>query len=299
MEAGSGDLMRRVATAAVFTAVLLAVLKAVAFLLTDSMAMLASFADSALDTFASFVNLLAVRHALQPADNEHRFGHGKAEPLAGLAQGAFIGGSAVFLAMQSVQRLIEPQPIAHELAGLAVMAISIFATVLLVLAQRYVIRRTGSLAITADHAHYVSDLLVNAGVIIGLVLATKFQWHWADPAAGLAVAILIARTAWEVGHTSYDQLMDRELPENARARIRAILLAHPDINAIHDLRTRIAGVTPFIQVHIELDPALSLGRAHSISDEAEAHLRAVYPQADIIIHQDVCGGEKPSTLARS
>ncbi len=292
-------LMRRVALAAVIAAILLAGLKAVAFFLTDSMAMLGSLADSALDIVASFVNLLAVNQALTPADREHRFGHGKAEPLAGLAQGAFIGGSAVFLAAESIRRLIAPHPISHGGIGLGVMVVSIVLTLLLVFAQRAVVRRTGSIAISADSAHYVTDILVNAGVIVGIISASMLGWNAADPLAGLAIAGVIAHTAWRVFRRSYDQLMDHELPEADRERIRGILLAHRDIQGIHDLRTRAAGMQSFIQVHIELDPALPLSRAHAISDEAEAGIRAAFPQAEILIHQDPKGYERPAPLAQS
>ncbi len=295
----TGRLMRRMALAAVITAMALAGLKTMAFALTDSMAMLGSLADSALDIFASFLNLLAVNQALTPADREHRFGHGKAEPLAGLAQGALIGGSAVFLAFESIQRLLVPHAITNGGIGLVVMAVSIGVTLVLVLAQRAVVRRTGSIAISADSAHYVTDILVNAGVIVGIVGASWLGWTAADPVVGLLIAIVIAHTAWSVFRQSYDQLMDHELPEADRDRIRDILLAHADIHGIHDLRTRGAGMQCFIQVHIELDPALRLYRAHQISDEVEARIRAAFPQAEIIIHQDPKGYEKPVALAQS
>jgi ferrous-iron efflux pump FieF len=294
-----GRLMRRVALAAVLTATALAALKTLAFILTDSMAMMASLADSALDVFASFVNLLAIRHALTPADHEHRFGHGKAEPLAGLAQGAFIAGSAGFLVIESTRRLIVPREVAHGTVGLAVMAVSIVATIVLVAAQRYVVRRTGSIAISADRAHYVSDILVNLGVIVGIILATKFGFLVADPLVGIIIAGIIAWTAWSVFRQSYDQLMDRELPDADRERIKAILLGHEGIFDFHDLRTRSAGTRAFVQVHIELDPALDLFHAHKISDDVEAEIRSAFPQAEIIIHQDPKGYENPEALAKS
>ena len=294
-----GVLMRRVALAAVLIATFLAVLKTVAFILTDSMAMMASLADSALDIFASFVNLLAIRHALTPADHEHRFGHGKAEPLAGLAQGAFIAGSALFLVTESVHRLIVPREVSHGTLGVTIMAISIVITIALVVAQKIVVRRTGSIAISADRMHYVSDILVNIGVVVGIVLATSFGWLVADPIMGMLIAIVIAWTAWTVFRQSYDQLMDRELPDTDRDRIKAIVMTHPGVFDMHDLRTRTSGRRSFIQVHIELDPALSLYRAHSISDEVEAAIRAEFPQAEIIIHQDPEGYEQPEALAKS
>jgi ferrous-iron efflux pump FieF len=294
-----GVLMRRVALAAVLIATFLAVLKTVAFILTDSMAMMASLADSALDIFASFVNLLAIRHALTPADHEHRFGHGKAEPLAGLAQGAFIAGSALFLVTESVHRLIVPREVSHGTLGVTIMAISIVITIALVVAQKIVVRRTGSIAISADRMHYVSDILVNIGVVVGIVLATSFGWLAADPIMGMLIAGVIAWTAWTVFRQSYDQLMDRELPDTDRDRIKAIVMRHEGVFDMHDLRTRTAGTRSFIQVHIELDPALSLYRAHSISDEVEADIRTAFPHAEIIIHQDPEGYEQPEPLAKS
>ena len=294
-----GVLMRRVAMAAVVTATGLVAVKAAAFILTNSMAVMASMADSALDVFASFINLLAVRAALTPADHEHRFGHGKAEPLAGLAQSAFIAGSATFLVIESVSRIIQPRPIEHGVVGLWVMAISIAATVVLVIAQAYVVRRTGSIAIGADRMHYVSDILVNLGVIVGIVLAAQFGIIVADPIVGLLVAVMLAIGVVQVFRQSYDQLMDRELPDADRDRIKTIVMGHPGIYDMHDLRTRTAGVHSFIQLHIEVDPALSLFAAHALSDAVEAEIRVAFPNAEIIIHQDPEGYEVPEPLAKS
>jgi ferrous-iron efflux pump FieF len=294
-----GVLMRRVALAAVITATFLVALKAIAFVLTDSMAMMASLADSSLDVFASFVNLLAIRHALTPADREHRFGHGKAEPLAGLAQSAFIAGSSAFLVIESITRMITPRPIEHGTAGLVVMGISIAATVVLVTAQQIVVKRTGSIAIGADRMHYVSDILVNVGVVIGIVLATNFGILIADPIVGLLVAAVLAVGVWRVFTQSYDQLMDRELPDADRERIKRIVVQNPAVRDMHDLRTRAAGVRAFIQVHIELDPALSLMAAHAVADEVEAALNEAFPNAEVIIHQDPEGYEAIAALAKS
>ena len=294
-----GVLMRRVALAAVITATFLVALKALAFILTDSMAMMASLADSSLDVFASFVNLLAIRHALTPADREHRFGHGKAEPLAGLAQSAFIAGSSAFLVIESISRMIAPRPIEHGTVGLVVMGISIAATLVLVTAQQIVVRRTGSIAIGADRMHYVSDILVNVGVVIGIVLATNFGILIADPIVGLLVAAVLAVGVWRVFSQSYDQLMDRELPDSDRERIKRIVVQNPAVHDMHDLRTRAAGVHAFIQVHIELDPALSLMAAHAVADEVEAGLNQAFPKAEVIIHEDPEGYESIAGLAKS
>jgi ferrous-iron efflux pump FieF len=263
------------------------------------MAMMASLADSSLDVFASFINLLAIRHALTPADHEHRFGHGKAEPLAGLAQSAFIAGSSAFLVIESITRMISPRPIEHGTAGLVVMAISIAATVVLVTAQQIVVKRTGSIAIGADRMHYLSDILVNVGVVVGIVLATNFGILIADPIVGLVVAGVLAVGVWRVFSQSYDQLMDRELPDSDRERIKQIVMHNPAVRDMHDLRTRAAGVRAFIQVHIELDPALSLMAAHAVSDEVEAALYEAFPNAEVIIHQDPEGYESIARLAKS
>jgi ferrous-iron efflux pump FieF len=287
----NGHLMRRAAFASISVAVFLVLLKFFAFLATDSISLLASLADSALDVIASGINLLAIHSALTPADREHRFGHGKAEPLAGLAQFAFIGGSAIFLVIEASQRFVTPWPVEHGAVGIAVMLVSIALTSALVAYQRYVTRRTNSLAVHADSAHYAGDLLTNLGVIVGIVLAAFFDMPLADPVIGLAVAAVLAWSAWGVFRGSYDQLMDRELPDDTRDRIKAIVRSHPEIVSLHDLRTRMAGAHIFMQLHIELDPRMSLTRAHEVSDEVEKQLCDAFPGAQVIIHQDPAGAE--------
>lgn len=296
-ETGHGPMMIRVAIAAVGVAALLVVMKTVAYIVTDSIAMMASLADSALDVFTSSVNLLAIRHALTPADREHRFGHGKAEPLAGLGQGAFITGSAAFLVIESVSRLVAPHPIEHPWLGLGVMAVSIGTTVILVVAQRIVVSRTGSVAVGADRMHYIGDIVTNGGVILGIVASTEFGILVADPIIGMAVAAILTWSAVHVFRQSYDQLMDRELPDTDREKIKAVVRAHSEVKSMHDLRTRSAGVNTFIQLHIELDPEIKLLRAHEISDAVEADLMAAFPRAEVIIHQDPAGVEMPVPLA--
>lgn len=291
--------MLRAAFAAVALSTCLVGMKAAAYVLTGSVAMMASLADSALDLFASTINLLAISQALTPADREHRFGHGKAEPLAGLAQCAFIAGSATFLVIESVSRIVTPRPVEHALAGLVVMAVSIAAVLALVIFQRIAVSRTGSIAIRADRIHYLGDLATNIGVALGIVLASRFGILIADPVVGLGVAAVLSAGAWQVVRASYDQLMDRELPESERERIKTIVRSHGEVRNLHDLRTRAAGVLRFIQLHIELDPAMSLMRAHEVSDEVETDLLAAFPDAQVIIHQDPAGIERPPPLARS
>lgn len=290
--------MTRTAWAAVGVASFLILIKAAAYIFTDSIAMMASLADSALDLFASSINLLAIHHSLTPADREHRFGHGKAEPLAGLAQSAFIAGSVAFLIIESMSRLVAPHQIEQGWLALGVMAASIGVTAVLVIVQQIAVRRTGSVAIGADRMHYLGDLLTNLGVIVGIVLSTQLGLLEADPAIGLCIAAVLTWSAWGVFRQAYDQLMDRELPESERAKIKAIVMRHPEVGNMHDLRTRAAGIATFIQLHIELDPAMSLTRSHQVSDEVEKELCAAFPNAEVIIHQDPAGLERPPALAR-
>ena len=286
--------LRRLATyASVAVAAVLIAAKFAAWLETGSVALLSSLVDSLLDAAASLVNLLAVRHAMTPADREHRFGHGKAEPLAVLGQSAFIIGSAMLLLAEATRRLISPAPVENAAAGVAVVVFSILVTIGLVSYQRYVVRRTGSIAISADELHYRSDLVLNSSVIAALILGSVFDFPLLDPLFGAAIGIWIVYSAVRLARLSLFQLMDHELPDDEREKIREIAQSHPDVVAAHDLRTRVAGPTSFIQIHIEMDGAMSLIRAHEISDEVEAELRAAYPNAEVIIHQDPEGIEEP------
>jgi ferrous-iron efflux pump FieF len=290
----AADRLRRLATyASVTVAAVLIAVKFAAWLETGSVALLSSLVDSLLDAAASMVNLIAVRHAMSPADREHRFGHGKAEPLAVLGQSAFITGSAMLLFAEAVRRLIWPVAIDNPPAGIAVMIFSIVVTIGLVFYQRHVVRRTGSIAISADELHYRSDIVLNAGVIAALVLSSSLEFPILDPLIGAAIGVWIVYSAVRLARLSLFQLMDHELPDDEREKIREIAQSHPDVVAAHDLRTRVAGPTSFIQIHIEMNRSLSLLRAHEISDEVEADLRAAYPQAEVIIHQDPEGIDEP------
>ncbi len=285
----AGRLMRQATLASVLAAALLIGIKLYAFLATGSVALLSTLLDSGLDLGASLINLLAVRHALTPADSEHRFGHGKAEPLAGLVQVAFILGSSVLLLVEVGQHFADPHPVAEVGIGVAVMLASIIVTALLMLFQRHVIRRTRSLAVRADAAHYLSDFMVNVAVIAALLLSVWFGWWWIDPAFGLAVALFIAYTAIGIGRDAFDMLMDREMDDTERDLIKTIVRRHPQVLNLHELRTRIAGQFRFIQFHLELDGDMTLREAHRISDAVEEELHEAFPGAEIIIHQDPYG----------
>ena len=264
----------------------LVILKFTAWILSDSVAILSSLIDSGLDTIASVVTLVAVSHALVPADREHRFGHGKAEAIAALGQSAFIAGSALFLFFESGNRLLRPQTVEYGHLAISVMAISILLTLGLVNFQNYVVARTKSVAIGADSAHYKADLLVNVGIISSLILTTQLGIPIADPLIAIGVAVYILYTARKIAITALDALMDRELSEYDRQRITNIVRTHAEVRGLHDLRTRMAGTQPFIQLHLELPGAMTLDDAHIISDQVEEQLLKEFPGAEVIIHQD-------------
>ncbi|HYU13699.1 MAG TPA: cation diffusion facilitator family transporter [Stellaceae bacterium] len=289
-------LRRRATYAALAVAAVLIAAKLVVWISTGSVALLSSLVDSLVDALASLVNFFAVRHAVVPADREHRFGHGKAEPLAALGQSAFLIGSAVLLMMEAVRRLVSPQPVEGAVAGIAVMLFSIVVTIGLVTYQRHVVRHTGSLAIGADELHYRGDLILNGGVIATLVLGGVYQVPILDPLFGAGVALWIVYNATKIARLSLTQLMDRELPDAERARVRAIAESHPEVTAVHDIRTRVAGPTAFIQLHLEMDGAINLLHAHEISDSVEMELRRAFPHAEIIIHEDPAGIEERVTF---
>lgn len=282
-------LLRWATRASLTVALVLIAAKLAVWLITDSVALLSSLIDSTLDAGASLVNLLAVAHALTPADREHRFGHGKAEPLAGLAQAAFIAGSSIFLLFEAGHRILTPRLVQHGDLGIAVMVLSITATLGLVAFQRFVVRRTGSLAISADSLHYKGDLLANLGVIMALVLSTRFGWHYADPILAIVVALYLIQGAWRISRLSLDQLMDRELPDEQRQRIREIAMSHTEVRNVHEMRTRASGLQTFIQMHLELDGSMALHRAHDIADAVELQIMQEFPGAEVIIHQDPAG----------
>ena len=286
-------LMRFATYASTSVAVALVAAKLWAWSQTDSVSLLSSLIDSVLDLGASLVTLYAVHHAVQPADREHRFGHGKAEALAGLGQAVFIAGSVVFLALEAGRRLFIPHPVEDSDAGMLVILIALLLTGLLILFQRFVIQRTGSIAVSADALHYQSDLLLNGSVLAGLYLSGHLGWTWADPAFALIVAGIIAHSAWRIVGSSLDVLMDRELPDEDRRRIRQIASEHVGVDAVHDIRTRSSGTRVFIQLHLEMDGDKPLREAHALGDRVMYAVEAAYPNAEVLVHHDPVGEEEP------
>ncbi|MBA3981573.1 MAG: divalent metal cation transporter FieF [Alcanivorax sp.] len=278
-------LLRRVTLASVSVAFTLIVAKAIAWWLSGSVALLASLLDSLMDAAASLVTLVAVRYSLVPADAEHRFGHGKAEALAGLGQAAFITLSALFLLSEGVRRFLDPEPVAATGLALGVMLLSIVLTVLLVQYQHRVVRHTGSTAVAGDALHYASDLAMNIA-IIGAIVAAHFGYLRVDSLVALAVGAYILVAAWRIGYQAVQLLLDRELPDEERQHIAAVIGAQPGVLGFHDLRTRQSGRTRFVQVHVELDETLSLREAHARIVEIGAAIGAAVPGAEVIIHAD-------------
>ena len=278
-------LLRLATYASVITASVLIFGKLAAWLMTGSVSVMASLIDSLMDVAASLINLFAVRYSLMPADEEHRFGHGKAESLAGLAQAMFIAGSALFLMLHAVDRLLNPQPLQSIGIGIGVMVFAIVATMILLAIQRYVIARTGSTAVRADSLHYMTDLLTNASIIVALALSLA-GWQGLDPIFAIGIALYILHSAWRIGHEAFHLLMDRELPESDRECIRQIALSHPEVHGLHDLRSYRSGQREIVQFHMELNGALALREAHLITEAVLGEIQKAYPAADIVIRQD-------------
>lgn len=279
-------LMRLATVASTSVALVLVGAKAVAWMVTDSVSMLSSLVDTSLDLVSSLVTFFAVRQALIPADADHRFGHGKAEALAGLVQAGFIAASGCALLFAVGERLGSPRQVREEGIGLAISALAIVLTLGLVAFQRHVVARSGSIAIGADMAHYKTDLAATLATGVGLFVSGQLKQPLIDSGIAGLVALYLLHGAWGVGRRSLDMLMDRELPDDERQRVRDIVLGDPAVRGVHELRTRASGITKFIQLHVVLDPTLTLGAAHGISDRIQAAVRQAFPQAEIILHVD-------------
>jgi ferrous-iron efflux pump FieF len=279
-------LTTRAALASVASALFLLVLKSYAAMATGSVAMLGSLADTGLDVIASLITLSGVRIAAMPADHDHRFGHGKAESLAALVQVGIIGISAIGIGWRAVDRLVHGATTANAEYGIAVSAIALVATLGLILFQRSVVRRTGSVAIRTDSVHYSSDLLLNLSVIAALALDQFAHVSGADPIFGILIALWLFYGAWRASAHAVDQLMDKEWPEAQRQAFIAVAARHPAGKGIHDLRTRTSGANEFAQFHIWLDPAMSVVEAHDVVDEIETELLREFPGVEVIIHVD-------------
>lgn len=279
-------LNRSAALASIVTALALVALKTWATVLTDSTAMLGSLADSALDLVASLATLVGVWVAAQPADEEHRFGHGKAEALAAVFQVMLIALSASAIAFRAISHLVEGRATAAAQEGIAVSLVAIAATFALIAWQRHVLRKTGSVAIRTDNLHYQSDLMLNLAVIAALVLDQYLGFSRADPLFGLGIAAWLLWGAWHGASEALDHLMDREWSDDRREAFLEVLARHPDIRGVHDLRTRTSGMHDFVQFHMAVDPRLTVAAAHDLMDEVEARIAREFPGVEVLIHPD-------------
>lgn len=280
-----GRLMRLASGAALATALVLIAAKAFAWWLSGSVSLLAGLTDSLLDAAASLLNLIAVNYALRPADEDHRYGHGKAEALAGLGQAVFIAISAVLVGIRGFERLQDPQEITATGIGVAVMLLSLAMTALLLVFQRHVVKVTGSTAIRADSLHYASDLLLNASILVALLLAA-YGWTRADALFGIAIALYIFWSALTIVRESAAVLMDKELPLEISERMTQLALGIPGVLGAHDVRTRMSGTRWFVQLHLDLPASLTLNEAHDLCEAAEFAIRAEFPRAEVLVHAD-------------
>jgi ferrous-iron efflux pump FieF len=278
-------LMRWAGSAAIGVAIFLIAIKLGAWLLSGSVSVLASLVDSTMDSVVSIINFIAIRYAMTPADEDHRFGHGKAESIAGLIQAAFITGSAGFLFLHAIDKILNPHPVTHTGIGLGVMGVSMGLTIVLVLFQQYVVKKTRSAAIEADSLHYLSDILSNGSVMVALA-ATHWGYLHVDAGLGIVIAAYILRTAWQIGGRSLRLLLDEELGPEVWQNIEKIVQDNPDVSGYHQLRTRQSGHIMFVQLHIDLDKHMPLLQAHAITEEIEDAIRKRYPNADVLIHTD-------------
>jgi len=289
-------LTARAAMASIAMAIILIVLKSWAAYETDSTAMLGSLADSGLDLIASLVVLLGVRIAAQPADYDHRFGHGKAEALASLVQVILITISAIFIGVRAVQRLVAGAQTADAELGIGVSLLAMILTVALISYQRHVVRRTGSLAIGTDRLHYSSDLLLNGSVILALALDQFAGLPGADAVFGLLIALWLLWGAWKASSHAFDQLMDREWPDDLRERFLAAAKEYPELAGLHDLRTRSSGTHYFAQFHVWVPAQWTVQEAHDRLDAVEEALQERFPGTEILIHVDPEGQTDRETL---
>jgi ferrous-iron efflux pump FieF len=283
------------AYAATTVATFLLIIKVIVWWMTGSVSLLASVIDSLLDIAASFVNLLVVRYALQPADKEHTFGHGKAESLAALAQAMFISGSACFLILSGIDRFFRPHQLDSPELGVYVSLFAMIVTLGLVRFQQYVVKQTGSQAIAADSLHYQSDLYMNAAIMLALGLSW-FGFTQADAIFAVAIGVFILYSAYKMAREAIQTLLDHKLPDSEIEQIHQACRLEEGVLGVHQVRTRLSGPTRFIQLHLELEDTMPLIKAHEISDRVEDRLLNLFPDADIIIHQDpysvVIGAER-------
>ena len=276
-------------TASVSLAVSLTVIKFAASLYTGSLAILSSMVDSLSDIFSSLITFVAVRFSSQPASSGHRYGYGKAEALSALIQSAFIAGSGVFVIYEGIHRLFSPRPVEDSGFGIFIMLVSMAATFGLIAFQKYVIRKTNSLAVAADSMHYMVDMATNLSIVISLVMVKVFDIYWFDTLAALFVSVYLLFNAYKIARDAISLLMDRELSEEVRQSVITLVNNCGFCRGLHDLRTRDLGGIYMFEFHLELEGTLSLYQAHELTDIVEREVKEKFPNSQVIIHQDPAG----------
>lgn len=281
-----GSLTTKAAIASVSMALFLLAIKVYAAAETGSVALLGSLADTGFDVLASLLTLFSVRYAARPADDNHRFGHGKAEALSALVQVSLVIVAATLIGWRAIDRLGSGQRTEHPEYGIGVSIIAIVATLGLLAYQRHVVKKTGSVAIHADHVHYQSDLLLNIAVIVAIILDTMLNVRGADPVFGIGIALWLLWGAYRAAQLALDHLLDREWPAEKRERFLAVARRHPEMSGIHDVRTRSSGMHDFVQFHVWFDPKMTLGEVHRVMDEVEHDLAHEFPGVEVMIHPE-------------
>jgi len=288
-------LKKWVTIAAIAVGVFLVAIKVFAWMVVGSISLLSSMADSILDVVSSGFNFWAVYHAMQPADKEHNFGHGKMEAVSALAQAIIMVFSALFILREGIERLLHPEHLHEPVVGMIVMGISIICAGGLVWFQGVVVKRTNSIAIGADALHYKADLFLNIGVLLSIFVASLFSFSWLDDVVGILIAGYIFYAAWKIGKHAFDILVDREINPKHQEEILKIVKGHSAVKGFHEFKSRSSGTKDFVQVHLEMDGAMSLAEAHKIALEVEKMVAERFPKVHLTIHQDPLGAKETHT----
>ena len=277
----------RTALLSISVSLALIIIKVVFGILTNSISILASAVDSFLDVMASSVNFYSIQKSEKPADHDHKFGHGKAEGLAGLFQTFIIGSSAIYLIYLSVSRLLEGENLVAVGWGIAVIALSMIVSFFLTRHIRRVAEETGSLVLSADSLHYKFDLYTNAGILAGLVAIKLTGLNFIDPIISIVIAIFIIWSTKDILAESIDILMDKELPPDTVREIEDLIMRYnPKVKSYHKLMTRNAGSVKFVEFHVVMDHTLSFVESHEIAEQIVREIKEKIGNAEVTVHVD-------------
>jgi len=276
--------------ASIICATIVSLLKLYGFIHTGSVSLLASLIDSGLDLSVSIMNYVAVRYALEPPDDKHRFGHDKIQDLAVFTQSIFFFGSGIFTIISAINHFVSKHEVEDAHVGIWIMFVAIIITLSLLVFQTYVIKKTNSTIIEADILHYVTDLCTNFAVIIGVYFGKKYPII--DIILGSLIAIYIIHGAYELLKSSIKNLLDEEFDDEEKSQILKIIKEFSEVRGIHDLKTRKTSSRLFIQFHIELDGQMNLYLSHEITEKIVSEISKKFANIEILIHQDPEGIEE-------